>query len=79
MDELRIAQAVLDREQVAFLGDAPSRAQMSAWFNACLNSGCGPIKERYGDTAVAILLKAWVETVGNKTEGPQRRGDGVSG
>lgn len=65
---LENAQAVLDREQVAFLGDTPERARMSAWFNACLNSGCGPIKDRYGDAAVWALLHLWTEEVRVRAE-----------
>ena len=65
-EQLSAAQAVLDREQTAFLGDAPSRAQLSAWFNACLNSACGPIKHRYGDAAVVALLETWAEVARGK-------------
>ena len=65
---LETAQAVLDREQVAFLGEEPGRAQMSAWFNACLNSGCGPIKDRYGDAVVWALLRVWTEEVRTRAE-----------
>ncbi len=61
------AQGVLNREQVAFLGKAPSKEHLSAWFNACLNSACGPVAERYGDVAVVGLLKLWLDTATGKT------------
>lgn len=62
------AQAVLDREQIAFLGDTQERDRMSAWFNACLNSACGPIKSKYGDIAAAVLLQTWADTARSKAE-----------
>ena len=61
--DLTEAQAVLDREQVAFLGSEPERARLTAWFNACLNSACGPVGEKYGDVAVWGLLQVWTATV----------------
>ena len=68
MDPLTDAQTILDREQIAFLGEAPDRAKISAWFNACLNSACGPVGHRYGHTAVAVLLATWAETARVKAE-----------
>jgi hypothetical protein len=60
------AQAVLDREQPKFLGGDPSSARLSAWFNACMNSGVGPIAVAYGDLAVATLLNTWLVRVREK-------------
>ena len=63
---LQQAQSVLDREQIAFLGKDPSRNQISSWFNACINSACGPVGDKYGHVAVLVLLKTWVDTVEKK-------------
>lgn len=60
------AQKILDREQIAFLGSDPSKAMLNAWFTACLNSACGPIKEKYGNVAVWGLLQIWVATVAER-------------
>lgn len=66
MTTLEQAQSVLDREQIAFLGRDPSRNQISSWFNACLNSACGPVGDKYGHVAVLVLLKTWVQAVEKK-------------
>lgn len=60
--ELAWAQAILDREQNAFLGENPTKAQMNAWANACINSGMGPIAHAYGEVAVFALLTSWAST-----------------
>ena len=64
----KTAQAALDREQVAFLGDAPSREQITAWFNACLNSACGPMADRYGHEVAEVMLRLWVVTISQKAQ-----------
>lgn len=71
MSELKRAQAVLDREQVAFLGPTPQNEQLSAWFNACLNSACGPIADKYGSVVVAGLLQTWADRAAAKGKGLQ--------
>lgn len=62
------AQKILDRDQIAFLGANPDRSDLSAWFNACLNSACGPVGEKYGDIGVYGLLHSWMETVKKRIE-----------
>ena len=66
MDSLQQAQGILDREQIAFLGKDPDKEQINSWFNACLNSACGPVGDKYGHVAVWVLLKTWVDTVEKK-------------
>lgn len=70
-NSLMKAQAALDREQIAFLGKDPSRGEISSWFNACLNSACGPVADKYGHVAVEILLMSWLGTVRKKASGPE--------
>ena len=61
------ASAILDRAQVLFFegqdSDLAPNGKLSEWFNSCLNSACGPIASRYGDVALAELLKLWADTV----------------
>ena len=66
-------QLILDQAQIGFLGPNPTNEQISAWFNACLNSACGPVGARYGNVAVWGLLKTWVTTVESKMT-PEERG-----
>ena len=66
-------QAILDKAKIAFLGSDPSNDQISAWFRACMNSGCGPVGSKYGNVAVWALLQTWVETVEGKMT-PEERG-----
>lgn len=60
---------LLSNPNSPFLGPSPSNEQLSAWFNACLNSACGPIEGRYGHVTVAGLLMMWFETAKRKADG----------
>ncbi len=66
-------QTILDKAQIEFLGANPTNEQISAWFNACLNSACGPVGSKYGNVAVWGLLKTWVATAESKMT-PEERG-----
>jgi len=72
-DPLADAQALLNKAQTSFLGADPSKEQMSAWFNACLNSACGPIGDKYGNVAVYGLLKVWMASVESRLT-PEEKG-----
>ncbi len=64
-DTLHLAQQSLDRAQSQFFKTAttnPSKGHIAAWFNACLNSACGPVAEFGGDAAVVGLLEMWLAT-----------------
>ena len=67
------ARVILEKGQIAFLGADPSKEQISLWFNACLNSACGPVGSKYGNLTVWALLKAWVAIVEDKMT-PEERG-----
>lgn len=62
----REAQLILDDAQRRFLGPRPTRERIVAWCNACINSGTGPIADRFGDVAVAGVLQLWSGTVAEK-------------
>ena len=67
------AQEILDRGQVAFLGNDPTNAMMSDWCNTCISSGLGPVKTKYGNVAVWGVLKMWMHDVEAKMT-PEERG-----
>ena len=59
-------QSALDELQVAHLGPSPTRDQIGEYFNACLNSACGAVQDKYGHVAVLGLLMLWQKTVEDK-------------
>lgn len=70
-ETLHLAQQSLDRAQSQFFRTAttkPSKEHIAAWFNACLNSACGPIAEFGGDAAVVVLLEMWLATAKTKAD-----------
>ena len=64
------AMEIVDRAQATFFREHVStdREEISAWFNACLNSACGPVAERFGHEAVMAMLLLWVDTAAAKAK-----------
>ncbi|HRH14624.1 MAG TPA: hypothetical protein PK225_09720 [Azonexus sp.] len=72
-ETLQLAQQSLDRAQSQFFKTAttkPSKEHISAWFNACLNSACGPVAEFGGNAAVVGALEMWLATAKAKAAKP---------
>lgn len=62
----REAQFLLDDAQRRFLGPRPTPDRITAWCNACINSGLGPVKDRYGDVAAFGVIELWRGTTSAK-------------
>lgn len=69
--DLERMQAILDEAQLKGLGGNPTSDQISAYFNAAVNSACGAVQKRYGDgplsdSLITMFLQMWMNVVGGR-------------